>query len=103
VEDDVRQRIERGDQLGFRRRVRPEVAELTSRMPSSQIPRVLEQLELRFSRANAEGRKARSERKEPIGPPPVDVLLATRLVSAGVDVPRLGLMVVAGQPKTTSE
>jgi hypothetical protein len=103
VEDDVRQRIERGDQLGFRRRLRPEVAELTSRMPSARIPRVLEQLELRFSRAGAEERRARRERNELAGPPPIDVLLATSMVSVGVDVPRLGLMVVAGQPKTTSE
>ena len=103
VEDDVRQRLDQGDKLGFHRRYRPQVAELTSRMPSAQIPRVLDQLELRFSRANTEERKARREKGGSSGPPPVDVLLATSMVSVGVDVPRLGLMVVAGQPKTTSE
>ncbi|PGW76578.1 DISARM system helicase DrmA [Bacillus cereus] len=59
--------------------------ELTSRVPSSQIPRVLEQLE------------------RTVGNEELDVVLATNMISVGMDVDRLGLMVVTGQPKQTSE
>ena len=73
----------------FRRRVRNYV-ELTSRRTADEIPEILEQLE-------------RSWLPKPVGPAPVDILLATNMISVGVDVSRLGLMVVTGQPKSTSE
>lgn len=59
--------------------------ELTSRVPSYEIPKVLELL----------------ERK--VGEKELDVALATNMISVGMDVDRLGLMVINGQPKQTSE
>ncbi|GAC1366475.1 MAG: DISARM system helicase DrmA [Ktedonobacteraceae bacterium] len=89
VEDDVTYRIWRMDQRGLAQRSRPVVEELTSRKSSGDIPDVLSRLEQSFGKS--EGQK------------PIDVLLATNMISVGVDVKRLGLMVVTNQPKTTAE
>ena len=65
-------------------------AELTSRRTADEIPRILKRLEVPWKiGAHA--------------PSPIDILLATNMIAVGVDVPRLGLMVVNGQPKGTSE
>lgn len=63
-----------------------EVTELTSRVESSRIPQVLKQLE----------RKAGD-------PEAIDIVLASNMISVGVDVSRLGVMVVNGQPKGIAE
>jgi hypothetical protein len=103
VEDDIRARLARGDEFGFVKRKPPDLEELTSRTPSTRIPRVLDRLELQFSLADDAARQAARQSGGPVIPTPTDVLLATNMVSVGVDVQRLGLMVVAGQPKTTAE
>lgn len=101
VDDDVSTRafrVERADRPGMKQRTMyPEstVAELTSRIRSSEIPKILDRLDDSFVVARADGKKK--------GALPLDVVLATNMVSVGVDVQRLGTMVVSGQPKATAE
>ena len=106
VEDDIRQRLRRADQKGLAaRRIRlGAVVELTSRQSSERIPAILDQLETQFCAADEQIREQqRKEKGKAELPYPYDVVLATNMISVGVDVDRLGLMVVAGQPKTTAE
>lgn len=63
--------------------------ELTSRVPSSQLPERLKQLFIEYD-SNKPFRA-------------LDVCLATNMIQVGIDVPRLSLMAIIGQPKTTSE
>lgn len=70
--------------------VKNPVAELSSRVSSRDIPLMLKRLEAGL---NADPMEEQAE----------DVVLASNMISVGVDVPRLGLMAVNGQPKSTSE
>lgn len=69
------------------RRTFSEVVELTSRVPTDQVAEARRRLETPFHDI--------SQR--------VDCAIATNMISVGLDIPRLGLMVVLGQPKTTAE
>lgn len=75
------------------RKVLSPSVELTSRLNQEELPDILDRLNRTFF--DYESQKT--------GPVPVDVVLATNMMSVGVDIQRLGLMIVNGQPKTTSE
>lgn len=62
------------------------VEEMTSRLRQDQIPEAMEKLAQR-----ANGGKA------------IDVCLASSLIEVGIDIDRLSLMAVVGQPKSTSQ
>lgn len=64
------------------------IGELTGRKRNDEIPKAIEQLEVK--RADGEGT-------------PVDVCLASNIVEVGIDIDRLSLMTVVGQPKTTAQ
>ena len=68
------------------RRKFSEVVELTSRIPTDKVAEARQQLGRPFS-----------------DPKPVDCAIATNMISVGLDIQRLGLMVVLGQPKAHAE
>jgi hypothetical protein len=105
VDDDVQTRLKKMDQRGLAVRLLSSVDELTSRKDSTDIPGVLDHLEVTFDPPSEAKRKELQRRGhfKDLPKRPLDVLLATNMVSVGVDVQRLGLMVVGGQPKTTAE
>ncbi|RDI60280.1 DISARM system helicase DrmA [Nocardia pseudobrasiliensis] len=108
VDDDVAERLVSLKVITRRRR--PAQQELTSRMPSARITSTLSALDrsfdYRFDSTDALDRlradkSLAAKFKDWIRP--IDVLLATSMLQVGVDVPRLGLMLVTGQPKNTAE
>lgn len=67
-----------------------EPEELTSRIPSTRIPETLRDL-------------AFPKDGDPYEGSPIDIVIASNMISVGMDIPRLGFMIVNGQPKSTSE
>ena len=95
VEDEVGTRLERYgarrrldplDDLFTDRKIRDEVLELTSRVSTNDV-------------AGAKRRLALPHNDDER----VDVALATNMISVGLDIIRLGMLVVLGQPKTSAE
>ncbi len=94
LDDDVQTRLPMAVRRGLGRRRTPlQIDELTSRVSADDIVAILHRLGFRHE---ADGKYEKFKR-------PLDVALATNMISVGVDVPRLGLMMVAGQPKSTAE
>jgi ATP-dependent helicase YprA (DUF1998 family) len=87
VQDDVSERMAvLAAEGGAEKRPIENRIELTSREPSGDIPGHLRQMAVSLP-----------------SPETLDVILATNMISVGVDIDRLGLMVVMGQPPSTSE
>ncbi|MFV5994597.1 helicase-related protein [Streptomyces sp. NPDC056231] len=87
VHDDVVAYLELlAEREGVKVRSVANYSELTSRIDASEIPTRLKGIEKRLPDEDT-----------------VDVLLATNMIAVGVDVDRLGLMAVMGQPQTTAE
>lgn len=108
AEDDVQTRSYRVqmslvDRPGLDQRGSVKVEELTSRVSSRDIPKYLDQLEIKF-KAKYDAALGRYVTEWDQGEArAIDIVLATNMLSVGVDVNRLGLMVVNGQPKGTAE
>ncbi len=75
--------------LGFQdvRQIR-KMLELTGRLPGDEVPKAISALEV-----PTDSRQGHA----------VDVCLASNIIEVGVDIDRLSLMAVVGQPKTTSQ
>jgi hypothetical protein len=83
----VRRRIGEAAGLFQDRKTFSEVVELTSRVSTDKVAEARRRLEAPFHKIDQR----------------VDCAIATNMISVGLDIPRLGLMVVLGQPKTHAE
>lgn len=86
-------------------------AELTARVSNADITATLDEMTVGFdpARDSTTGkrdlaeRRAKGEKIPDRETNPFDAVLATSMLQVGVDVTRLGLMLVVGQPKNTAE
>jgi ATP-dependent helicase YprA (DUF1998 family) len=94
IEDEIRNRLAGyasrrrvGEEKGVlqNRQIDYEPVELTSRVSTAQVSEAKRRLSLPFTEKGK-----------------VDVAIATNMISVGLDITRLGLMVVFGQPKTSA-
>ncbi|MDC7278057.1 helicase-related protein [Butyrivibrio fibrisolvens] len=91
VRDNIRRLAHRSNyKYGIRNILKPD--ELTSRVSTTELNRTLDKLEkIRYS--------SDPDKKTY----PSNILLATNMISVGIDVDRLNVMTILGQPKLTSE
>ncbi len=96
IDDDVKDFIKRmAYRLGTARDARliGRADELTSRVSTTELNETLDKLEkLNYSQENIKNKRFAS-----------NALLATNMISVGIDVARLNVMLLVGQPKLTSE
>ena len=96
VDDDIKDFIRRtANRLGTVRNIRSltRADELTSRVSTTELNETLDKLEkVTYSQENIEKKRYAS-----------NILLATNMISVGIDIARLNVMLLVGQPKLTSE
>ena len=94
VDDDVKDFIIRtANRMFTKRRLIVHSDELTSRVSTTELNETLDKLEkIEYSKENIDDKRHAS-----------NVLLATNMISVGIDIARLNVMLMVGQPKLTSE
>ncbi len=96
VEDSLGTMLRNAYKRGFddRKIYQETIDELNSRRSGVDIPQILSRLENKF---------LPPDEREKSSQQPLDMVMCTNMISVGVDIDRLGLMIVAGQPKATAE